>query len=167
MVSPGPDPNLVRLAIAVADLRPEPERILQIECGDGDVVIFLAREFRAARVRGVDHSRAAIRAAQARVGLDPEGRVAFKAADPRQLPFPEDLFDLVVQLSGLPATAEIVRVLRPGGHLVLVQRSSPGWVGRMLESLRLWRLTRRGLMPVRTERSTAGNFLVARLKGDR
>ena len=58
-------------------------------------VLFLAREFPAARVRGVDSSEESIREAVARVGLDPEGRVAFKRGSRRSLPYPDDLFDLV------------------------------------------------------------------------
>ena len=74
----------------------------------------------AARVRGVDASAEAIREAVARIGLDPEGRVAFKQGRSRALPFPDDFFDLVAQAGGTPAPGEIARVLRPGGHLVLV-----------------------------------------------
>ena len=44
----------------------------------------------------------AVRAAAARVGLDPEGRVAFKAARRGALPYPDDLFDLVVVVDGRP-----------------------------------------------------------------
>ena len=64
-------------------------------------------------MRGVDRSEAAVRAATARVGLDPEGRVAFKQGRPRSLPYPDDLFDLVAQVDGRPPVAEIARVLRP------------------------------------------------------
>ena len=42
---------------------------------------------------------------RARVGLDPEGRVAFKVGAPRGLPFPDDHFDLVVLLDAAPVRA--------------------------------------------------------------
>ncbi len=48
-----------------------------------------------------------MREASARVGLDPEGRVAFKVGKPGALPYPDDFFDLVVQLGGRPAAAEV------------------------------------------------------------
>ena len=56
-----------------------------------------------------------IRAARAKVGLDPEGRIAFRVADAASLPFGEESFDLVTLVNMPPFFAEIARVLRPGG----------------------------------------------------
>ncbi|HYC81440.1 MAG TPA: class I SAM-dependent methyltransferase, partial [Solirubrobacterales bacterium] len=108
-------PALTPLATAVLHVG-DPERILQVQCGEGDGALFLAREFPRASVRGVDADEAAIRRAAARVGLDPEGRVAFKVGGPRKLPFPDDLFDLVALLDAPPPPREVARVLRPGGY---------------------------------------------------
>ena len=89
---------MIPLAAAVLHVGvEEPERVLAVECGEGDGALFLAREFPRARVRGVDASADAVARATARVGLDPEGRIAFKQGGPRRLPFPDDHFDLVVQ----------------------------------------------------------------------
>ena len=54
-----------------------------------------------------------------KVGLDPEGRIAFRVADAADLPYDDDSFDLVAQLNMPPFFAEIARVLRPGGHVVV------------------------------------------------
>jgi ubiquinone/menaquinone biosynthesis C-methylase UbiE len=148
-----PSPSLTALAAAVLHVRDLPERALVIGCGDGDGVLFLAREFPAARVRGVDPSAEAIREATARVGLDPEGRVAFKRGATRALPYPDDFFDLVAQAGGGLRPGEIARVLRPGGHLILVGE----W--RWLE----WRLGGRGFDPVETGAVEGERFHVARL----
>ena len=43
-----------------------------------------------------------IRRAQDRIGLDPEGRVAFKVADASDLPYEDESFDLVAQLNMPP-----------------------------------------------------------------
>jgi ubiquinone/menaquinone biosynthesis C-methylase UbiE len=115
-----PSPSLTALAAAVLHVRDLPERILEIGCGDGERALFLAREFPAARVRGVDSSAEAIREAVSRVGLDPEGRIAFKQGGPRSLPYPDGFFDLATQTHGGLHPREIARVLRPGGHLILV-----------------------------------------------
>lgn len=155
-------PPLTPLAAAVLHV-PVPERALVVECGDGDAVLLLAREFPAARVRGADSSPALVRAAGARVGLDPEGRVAFKQGKPRSLPYPDGFFDLVVRVDGLVAPAEIARVLRPGGHLILASTRSPGFFAAGGGKLARRRLARHGFVAVREEQAGDGNFFVARL----
>jgi ubiquinone/menaquinone biosynthesis C-methylase UbiE len=157
-------PALTPLAAAVLHVG-EPERILQIECGEGDGALFLAREFPSARVRGVDRSGERVHAAAARVGLDPEGRIAFKQGTPRSLPFPADHFDLVTALDARPAPAETARVLRPGGYLAIAASNSPrplsGPTGRLLR----WRLRRLGYEPIWTAAAGEGGFSVVRLAG--
>lgn len=157
-----PAPALTPLA-AAALIAGDPERVLEVECGDGEATLFLAREFPRARVRGVDRSERAIREATARVGLDPEGRVAFKVGRPRSLPFPDDHFDLVVLVDAAPAAAEASRVLRPGGLLVLahtLRAHAPG-------GLRRWLLERNlrgaGFESVSAEEAGDGSFSVSRL----
>jgi len=151
-----PSPSLTALATAVLRLPGRPERVLEVGCGEGEGVLFLAREFPAARVRGVDHSAEAIRTAVARVGLDPEGRVAFKHARTRELPFPADFFDLVVQVGGRLRPGPIAAVLRPGGYLVLVGE----W--RLLD----WRLRSHGFAAIQVGSAEGKRFHLARLYGD-
>jgi SAM-dependent methyltransferase len=155
-------PPLTPLAAAVLHV-PVPERALVIECGEGDAVLFLAREFPAARVRGSDSSAAVVRAASARVGLDPEGRVAFKRGNPGALPYPDGFFDLVAQLGGRRAPAEIARVLRCDGHLILASSQRPRFLAAARERLLLRRLKRRGFVAVHAAEAGDGNFFVARL----
>jgi trans-aconitate 2-methyltransferase len=157
-------PPLTPLAAAVLHVG-DPERILQVECGEGDGALFLAREFPGARIRGVDRSEEAIRHAGARVGLDPEGRVAFKQGNPRSLPFPDDQFDLLAAVDAHPTAAEAARVLRPGGFLVLAasrDRQAPGgFRGRLLRR----RLTSLGFEAIWSEPAGDGSFFIARLRG--
>lgn len=155
-------PPLTPLATAVLHV-PVPERALVVDCGDGEAVLFLAREFPAARVRGVDPSAAQVRKASSRIGLDPEGRVAFKVGRPRSLSYPDDFFDLVVQFSGRPAAAEIARVLRPGAHLILAGTEPSHLAADARRALRRRRLARAGIEPVRTGEAGGGNFFVGRL----
>jgi SAM-dependent methyltransferase len=156
-------PLLTPLAAAALRVAPAPERILEIECGDGDGALFLAREFPAARVRGVDRSADRVRAATARVGLDPEGRVAFKLGRPGALPYPSGFFDLVVQVDGRPPLAEIARVLRPGGRLIFAHTRGDGGIGARLLS---WRLGRRGIELLESATAGDGSFSVGRRRGD-
>jgi ubiquinone/menaquinone biosynthesis C-methylase UbiE len=157
-------PELTPLAAAALRVG-EPERVLQIQCGDGDGALFLSREFPRARVRGVDRSERAIRRASARVGLDPEGRIAFKAAGRGALPFPDDLFDLVALLDAAPPVAEMARVLRPGGFLILARSRRSDVPKGLHDSLLRWRLARRGIDLGETEEAGDGSFSVGRLRG--
>jgi ubiquinone/menaquinone biosynthesis C-methylase UbiE len=135
--------TLEPLATAVLHVPIPPERILEIDCGEGDGVLFLAREFPAARVRGVDRSEEAIKGAVARVGLDPEGRVAFKHREPRALPYPDGHFDLVVQRRGALQAAEVARVLRPDGCILYAEHPAP-WATRLRALLARRKLERLG-----------------------
>jgi ubiquinone/menaquinone biosynthesis C-methylase UbiE len=152
-----PAPPLTPLAAAVLHVG-KPERVLDLQCGDGEATLFLAREFPSARVRGLDASEEAIRRATAKVGLDPEGRVAFKVGGPRKLPFPDAHFDLVAVLDGRFSAAEAARVLRTGGSLILASSDRPSPTNR----LQRWQLRRHhGFELRKLERSGDGSFLVA------
>ena len=111
--------HLTPLATAVTRVVPKPERVLDVGTGTGEAALFLAREFPTAGVRGVDVSEAMIKLAQAKVGLDPDGRIAFRVADASNLPYDDESFDLVAQLNMPPFFAEIARVLRPGGSAIV------------------------------------------------
>jgi ubiquinone/menaquinone biosynthesis C-methylase UbiE len=151
-----PSSSLIALAAAVLRVPVRPERVLEIGCGDGEAVLFLAREYPSARVRGVDASAEAVREAVSRIGLDPEGRVAFKQGKSRSLPFPDGFFDLVAQAGGALHPGEIARVLRPSGYLVLIGE----W--RWLD----WRLGGRRFVPVESGEAEGERFQVLRLDTD-
>jgi ubiquinone/menaquinone biosynthesis C-methylase UbiE len=157
-------PALTPLAAAVLHVG-DPERILQVECGEGEGALFLAREFPSARVRGIDRSAEAVRQAGDRVGLDPEGRIAFKRGGPRSLPFPDEHFDLLAVLDARPAPAEAARVLRPGGFLVVARSARPDPLGGLGGWLFRRRLARLGFVPIWSQPAGDGSFSVVRLRG--
>ena len=121
----GSSEHLAALAAGLLHVSPAPERALDLGTGTGTAALLVAREFPQARVRGVDVSEEMIARAKAKVGLDPEGRMAFKVADAASLPWPEASFDLVVQLNMPVFFAEIARVLRPGGFAVIAASWGP------------------------------------------
>jgi ubiquinone/menaquinone biosynthesis C-methylase UbiE len=157
-------PLLTPLAAAVLHVG-APERILQIECGAGEGALFLAREFPSARVRGIDRSQTAVRRANERVGLDPEGRIAFKQGGPRALPFPADHFDLLAALDAYPAPGEAARVLRPGGFLVLAAAVKPEVPSGLRGAVLRRRLRQAGFEPIWAQEAGEGSFSVSRLRG--
>jgi SAM-dependent methyltransferase len=157
----GPE-YLAPLAAGLLQVRPEPERALDIGTGLGDGALLVAREFPHARVRGVDLSEEMVRRAQARIGLDPEGRVAFKVADASNLPFEDESFDLVTQLNMPPFFAEIARVLRPGGFVVIAASWGPGTPFYTPESVLGRGFRKRGVEAVEIGEAAKGTYFVAR-----
>jgi len=156
--------HLAALATATASISPSiaPERALDLGTGTGEAALFLAREYPRASVRGVDISTEMVRAARDKVGLDPEGRIAFKVADAADLPYPDRHFDLVTQVNMPPFFAETARVLSPGGHVIVVASlgsstpffTAPGVLERGFR--------RHGLEPVGDGSAGAGTYFIAR-----
>jgi SAM-dependent methyltransferase len=153
---------LAPLAAALLHVRPEPERALDIGTGLGDGALLIAREFPHARVRGVDLSEEMVRRAQARIGLDPEGRVAFKVADASDLPFEDDSFDLITQLNMPPFFSEIARVLRPGGFVAIAASWGPSTPFYTPDSVLGRGFRRRGIEPLESGEAAKGTYFVAR-----
>jgi demethylmenaquinone methyltransferase/2-methoxy-6-polyprenyl-1,4-benzoquinol methylase len=156
---------LAPAAAALLHVRPDPERALDLGTGTGDLALLIAREFPHARVRGVDLSEAMIRRAQARTGLDPEGRVAFRHADAAALPYEDDSFDLVAQLNMPPFFAETARVLRPGGYAVIAASWGPATPFYTPEAVLRRGFERAGLEPVESGGAAEGTYYVARRRG--
>lgn len=106
--------------------------ILDVGCGTG-VALFEAirRVGQPAVAIGIDASPEMIRRARMKAAM--AGVPAqFLAAPAERLPFPAAAFDLVISNSALHwfadrggAVAEMARVLRPGGHLLLVAAVQP------------------------------------------
>jgi SAM-dependent methyltransferase len=156
--------HLTPLAAAALHVSPAPERILDVGCGTGEGTLFFAREFPQARVRGLDISEEMIAAAQAKTGLDPEGRVAFKVGDAADLPYAEDSFDLVAQLNMPPFFDEMARVLRPGGHVIVASSWGSRTPFYTRPGLLRWKFLQHGVEPVEIGRAGAGTFYVGRLE---
>src|SRR4030081_3233158 len=113
--------HLVREAVAV-----QPgEHVLDVGCGPGFYVKQLLDQVGGGgSVTGVDVSRAMLAVAAKRV--DGHDNVAFYEAEATQLPVPDHAFDAAVSVQVLEyvpdvaaALAEIHRVLRPGGRIVI------------------------------------------------
>jgi SAM-dependent methyltransferase len=96
-------------------------RILDAGCGSGPA--FAALRDRGATVTGIDASVGMLALARQRLGADADLRVADLAGP---LPFPDGAFDDVIASLVLhylqdwgPTLAELRRVLRPGGRLIM------------------------------------------------
>jgi ubiquinone/menaquinone biosynthesis C-methylase UbiE len=102
--------------------------VLVAGCGAGITVEYFARD-RGARASGVDPDPILVERAEARVresGLS--HKATFQVASAQDLPYRDGIFDVVVGELSLAvgtdedhAIRELVRVLRPGGRIALIQ----------------------------------------------
>jgi ubiquinone/menaquinone biosynthesis C-methylase UbiE len=160
--SAGSVDHLAPLAAALLHVRPAPERALEVGTGTGEGALLIAREFPQASVRGVDLSEEMIRGAHAKVGLDPEGRIAFRVADAADLPYDDESFDLVAHLNMPPFMGEVARVLRPGGQVIVASSwgsATPFYTPRAALD---WGFAKRGIEQIEAGEATDGTFWVGR-----
>lgn len=158
--------HLAPLASGVLKVKPPPERILDIGCGTGATTFFLAREFPRARVRGVDLSSGMIDQANARIGLDPEARIAFRIGDASKLPYPDENYDLVAQTNMPVFFAEINRVLRPGGHVVIASSSGQNTPFSTPDDLLRRKFAKLGFTAIETGTVGKGTWFAAKKESD-
>jgi ubiquinone/menaquinone biosynthesis C-methylase UbiE len=158
----GSPAHLAPLAAALLHVQPAPERALESGTGTGEGALLLAREFPQASVRGVDLSEEMIAAAKAKVGLDPEGRIAFRVADAAALPYEDESFDLVAHLNMPPFVREVGRVLRPGGHAVVASSWGSATPFYTPKGALDWAFAKHGIEPVAAGDAGDGTFWVGR-----
>lgn len=104
---------------------PRTARVLEIGCGAGFMAVALAR--RGFAVEAVDHAPAMIELTQIHAKqTGTANRIRASIEDVHELRFEDESFDLIVALGVLhwlhhlrKAMIEIVRVLKPGGYVVL------------------------------------------------
>ena len=119
---------------AIAQLKPfAPREILDIATGTGDFAILAARMLRPERLVGADISEGMMAVGRQKVEREGLGDVIhFRREDCLQLSFEDGSFDAVTTAFGIrnfkdldTCLRELHRVLRPGGHLSIVELSAP------------------------------------------
>ena len=108
--------------------------LLDVGCGGGKTIDKLATVASAGKVHGIDYSATSVAVARRsnRRWIE-EGRVEIRQGSVSQLPFPDGTFDVVSAVEthyywpDLAADVrEILRVLKPGGRLVLIAETYRG-----------------------------------------
>src|SRR5580704_15540295 len=105
--------------------------ILDVGCGGGRTIQKLAALAPDGTVYGVDYADGSVAASRAKnAQLITAGRVEIKQASVSQLPFPAAKFDLVTAVETqyywpdlVKDMQEILRVLKPGGKLIVIAES--------------------------------------------
>ena len=132
-LEPGALEFLERLAVAPGT------RMLDVACGAGQIAFPAARA--GVRVTGIDIAANLIE--QARAGAKAEALdIHFDEGDAEALTFDDASFDLVVSLIGAMfaprperVAAELVRVCRPGGRIVMANWTPEGFIGQMFKTI--------------------------------
>ena len=114
-------------------------RVLDVGAGDGNVALACAR--RGGEVAACDLAASMVERGRARCGPD----VEWSVADAQELPYPDAAFDAVLSAFGAalaprpePTARELVRVVRPGGLVVMtawIPRGLPGGLDKFAERL--------------------------------
>jgi ubiquinone/menaquinone biosynthesis C-methylase UbiE len=108
--------------------------ILDVGCGGGRTVEKLAGVAAAGKVYGIDYAEGSVAASRAHnAPLLATGRVTIEKASVSQLPFPDNKFDLATAVETqyywpnlLEDMREVLRVLKPGGKLIVIAETYKG-----------------------------------------
>ena len=100
-------------------------KVLDVACGTGDMAVSLVE--RGCTVTGIDLSEEMLAIARQKAPM-----VTFMIADAEHLPFPDASFDAVTCAFGVrnfvhleQGLNEMLRVLKPGGQLVILELATP------------------------------------------
>ncbi|MBI5485333.1 MAG: bifunctional demethylmenaquinone methyltransferase/2-methoxy-6-polyprenyl-1,4-benzoquinol methylase UbiE [Deltaproteobacteria bacterium] len=133
LLSFGVDRRWRKKAVRLLKYR-EGSRILDVATGTGDVALEIARSTPSSvKITGADFCREMVELGEQKVAVSPyAGRIDFKVAPCEDLPFAADTFDSITIAFGIRnvvdrklGLAEMWRVLKPGGRMIILEFSTP------------------------------------------
>ena len=112
---------------------PAPVQVLDLACGTGDFSIAIAKALTEGHVTGVDLSEGMLAVMREKVDkAELNGMIGIEEGDGENLRFPDNTFDRVTIAFGIrnfedrpKGLREMLRVLKPGGRLVILELSRP------------------------------------------
>jgi ubiquinone/menaquinone biosynthesis C-methylase UbiE len=118
-----------QLSTSVLELKPD-STVLDVGCGTGFAVRYLASRLTQGKVCGIDISSGMIERAQAAIPEDLRHKVEFLQASSDDIPYPSAEFDHLLCTNSFHhypdpprALAEMRRVIKPGGQLVIFENA--------------------------------------------
>lgn len=133
LLSLGIDRRWRKRAVGMLKYR-EGSRILDVATGTGDVALEIARTTPSSvKITGADFCQEMVELGRSKVATSPySGRIDFQVAPCEDLPFKDNTFDSITIAFGIRnvvdrdlGLAEMWRVLRPGGRIVILEISTP------------------------------------------
>lgn len=111
-------------------------KALDVGCGTGELAKKIIHRFKKANVHGVDISETMIKKAGAKKMKKP---VKFRVGDVEKLPYKDNSFDVITCSHSFhhypnkeKAMTEMHRVLKPNGHLMIIDGSRDVLLGRII-----------------------------------
>ena len=118
---------------AISSLKPfAPRNVLDIATGTGDLALLIEKTLKPESIIGCDISEGMMQVAREKCRRRGITNIRFEKEDCTALSYPDNSFDALTSSFGVrnfqeleKALGEMHRVLHPGGHLVILELSSP------------------------------------------
>ncbi|HMQ50018.1 MAG TPA: bifunctional demethylmenaquinone methyltransferase/2-methoxy-6-polyprenyl-1,4-benzoquinol methylase UbiE [Saprospiraceae bacterium] len=119
---------------AIRQIKPENQAyILDVATGTADVALEISRQFKSSTIIGIDISKEMLAIGRQKIAKRQlSDKIELQQGDSENLPFSDNTFDAITVAFGVrnfenleKGLAEMYRVLKPGGQLVVLEFSKP------------------------------------------